>query len=237
MHTVAAIELALQQREWTGKGMAVEIAQCETLDSLLAPEQIAVQLGAPVPGRRGNKHEWMAPHDAYRGPGKDNWITLAVSSDEEFAALARVLGRNDLATDARFQTTDARKANEGELDAEIAGAVADQEVKALERSLQAAGVRACRVVKPYDLPDDAGLQHLGFFQELNREASGTHLFKTWPFRFVDIDTAHKRPAPLLGEHNHDVLGGLLNLTSEEIAELERDRIIGREPTGLAKQNY
>ena len=42
------------------------VVQCEILDSILGPEAIAVQLGAPVPGRRGNQHEWMAPHNAYR---------------------------------------------------------------------------------------------------------------------------------------------------------------------------
>ncbi len=45
LHAVAAIELALRYREETGKGTEVEVPQCETLDSLFAPEQIAVQHG------------------------------------------------------------------------------------------------------------------------------------------------------------------------------------------------
>jgi crotonobetainyl-CoA:carnitine CoA-transferase CaiB-like acyl-CoA transferase len=237
MHTVAAIELALQQRERTGRGTSVEIAQCETLDSLLAPEAIAVQFGAPVPGRRGNKHEWMAPHDAYRVAGKDAWLTLAVSSDEEFAALARVLGRPDLGQDARFAAVAARKENELALDEVITSAVANRDALELEQALQSAGVKACRVIKSYDLADDRGLEHIGFFQQLTREASGTHLFKTWPFRFDDIEASHKRPAPLLGAHNDDVLRGILGLSDAEIGRLEREQVIGREPLGLAKQNY
>ncbi|MDP3766395.1 MAG: CoA transferase, partial [Dehalococcoidia bacterium] len=71
MHVVAAVELALQHREETGRGTEVEVPQCEVLDSMFAPEQIAVQHGAPLPSRRGNKHEWMAPHEAYRVAGKD----------------------------------------------------------------------------------------------------------------------------------------------------------------------
>ena len=98
-------------------------------------------------------------------------------------------------------------------------------------------MKACRVINSYDLTDDAGLQQISFFQELTRDASGTHLFKTWPFRFDDIDASHKRPAPLLGEHNDDVLRGLLGLSGDEIERLERDHVIGREPIGLLKQNY
>ena len=231
MHVVAAIELALQQREATGKGLEIEIPQCETLDSLYAPEQIAVQLGAPVPSRRGNKHEWMAPHEAYRVAGEDQWITIAVASDEEFAALASGLGQPAWATDSRYATVPARKENEAALDAAVAEAVKDKDGKELERALQGAGVMACRVVEPYSLPEDEGLKHIEFFQRLEREVIGTHDYKTWPFRFSSIDSSHKRQPPLLGEHNAEVLGAL-GLSTEEIAKLEQDQVIGSEPLGL-----
>jgi crotonobetainyl-CoA:carnitine CoA-transferase CaiB-like acyl-CoA transferase len=236
MHTVAALTLALRQREQTGRGLAVEVTQCEVLDSILAPEAIAVQLGAPVPGRRGNKHAWMAPHNAYRVAGRDAWLTIAVSSDEEFAALGNVLGQPDLARDVRFAIAAARKENEVALDETIAQLVLDRDGGELERELQAAGVHACRVIKAYELDGDPGLQLQGFFQSVSRETTGTHVFKTWPFRFSDIDTAHKRPPPLLGEHNDELLRGLLGLSAEEIAQLASRHVIGREPTALAGQN-
>lgn len=233
LHTVVAVEMALRQRELTGRGTEVEIPQCEVLDSLFAPEHIAIQHGAPVPTRRGNRHEWMAPHNAYRVAGADQWITIAVASDGEFAALAGVLGLPALVQDSRFATAAARKANEEALDAVIAAAVRDRNVVALERDLQAAGVKACRVSKPFDLPEDEGLQHIGFFQRLTRPVTGTHPYKTWPFRFSSIDASHKRPAPLLGEHNREVLTGLLGLSAEELAHLEEEQVIGDTPIGFA----
>jgi crotonobetainyl-CoA:carnitine CoA-transferase CaiB-like acyl-CoA transferase len=234
MHTVAAIDLALRRRDETGRGLSVEIAQCETLDSLLAPEQIAVQLGAPVPGRRGNKHERMAPHDAYRTAGKDSWITVAVASDEEYRVLAQVLA---LEADTRFDTMAGRKQHEEDLDGLLSAALVELDGVEIERELQHAGVAACRVVKPYDLPDDSGLQHLRFFQELTRETMGPQLYKTWPFRLEEVDASHKRPPPRLGEHNAAVLTELLGLSADEIDELEREQVIGNTPLGLGKQNY
>jgi crotonobetainyl-CoA:carnitine CoA-transferase CaiB-like acyl-CoA transferase len=44
---------------------------------------------------------------------------------------------------------------------------------------------------------------------------------------------HTQPAPLLGQHNHDLLIGL-GLTKSEIAELEADGIIGHTPAMHAK---
>ena len=39
----------------------------------------------------------------------------------------------------------------------------------------------------------------------------------------------RTPAPAFGEHNAYVFGDLLGLTAEEIAALEREEVIGREP--------
>ena len=232
IHTMFALELALRRREQTGRGMAVQVPQCEVLDSLLAPEQIAVQHGAPSPVRRANQHEWMAPHNAYRVAGDDEWITIAVASDGEFAALARTIGRPELSRDGRFATVDARKANEPVLDRELASAVRDRDPGALERELQAVGVMGCRITKPHRLTEDEGLQHFGFFQTITREVSGTHQYKTFPFRFSGFELRHSRPAPLLGEHNHEILSTLLGLDGEEIARLEAERVIGDVPVGL-----
>lgn len=233
LHTVAAIELALHHREQTGKGTEVEVPQCEILDSVFAPEQIAVQHDAPVPSRRANKHDWMAPHNAYRVAEADQWIAIAVASNEEFAALAKALSKPELAKDSRFATVAARKENEPGLDAAISDAVKDQDQVALERALQVAGVKACRVVKAFALPEDEGMEHIGFFQPLSRKVTGTHLFKTWPFRFSSIDASHRRPPPLLGEHNGEVLRDLLGLTGAEIAKLEEQQVIGTAPLGVA----
>jgi crotonobetainyl-CoA:carnitine CoA-transferase CaiB-like acyl-CoA transferase len=228
MHVVAAIELALLQREATGRGTEVEIPQCEVLESLFAPEQIAVQLGAPEPSRRGNRHEWMAPHGAFCVAGNDEWITIAIASDEEYATLAKALG---LTQDARFATAASRKQHEDALEATIAGAVSERDGLELERTLQAAGVQACRVVKGYRLTEDPALEHIGLFERLGREVSGEHPYKRWPFRFSGIDTTHKRPPPLLGEHNEAVLSELLGLSEKELTRLREARVIGSEPLG------
>lgn len=233
LHTVAAIELALQLRERTGRGVEVEVPQCETLDSMFAPEHIAVQHGAPPPVRCGNQHVWMTPHDAYRVAGSDQWVSIAVSSDAEFAALARVLGQPALTSDPRFATVDARKQNEAAIDEIIAKLLVDRDGADLERNLQAAGVMACRMNKSYLLPEDGNLKHTDFFQEMTRAMTGAYLQKTWPFRFSSMDTSHGLPAPTMGEHTAEVLMELCSVNDEEIDRLKEQKIIGSAPLPFA----
>lgn len=232
VHAVMAVELALLRREQTGKGAIVEVPQSETLESLWAPEHIAVQHGAPVPTRRANKHEWMAPHNVYRVAGDDNWLSIAVSSDAEFTALVTALGLAGLAADQRFASVSARKANEAALDEQLASVLKDRDGQEMERLLQGQHVKACRVVKPPELTEDANLAHLGFFMELTRPITGTHRFKLWPFRFSGIETSHHRPPPLLGQHTRDVLSATLGLSDQALDDLEAAHVIGTVPIGF-----
>ena len=230
LHAVAATLLALRTRDATGHGSAVEAPQCETLDSLFAPEHIAVQMGAPVPSQRGNRHEWMAPHNCYPVAGEDRWLSIAVANDAEFQSLCAVLNL-PLCADPRFSTMAGRKTHELELDGLLAEALAGRDGHLLEKQLQAAGVMACRVAKGWELPDDPDLASFDFFQPVSRKLTGTHPYKTWPFRFAGLDTSHRRPAPFLGEHNEEVLGDLLGLSLDQIAGLAESGVIGARPLG------
>ena len=70
----------------------------------------------------------------------------------------------------------------------------------------------------------------GFFEEVEHPVNGRAKFSTVPMRFSGgPGLFHTHPAPLLGQHNHELLAGL-GLTVSEIADLEADGIIGRTPT-------
>ena len=73
--------------------------------------------------------------------------------------------------------------------------------------------------------------HLDFFQKLDRELTGTHPFKTFPFRFSTFDLRHRMPPPLLGQHNHEVLTEL-GVDDATIRALEEQQEIGIEPLGF-----
>ena len=55
---------------------------------------------------------------------------------------------------------------------------------------------------------------------------------SFPFRWNGDFLPFDRPAPTLGEHNHEVLSGILGLSDDEIAQLEADKVIGTRPAWL-----
>lgn len=89
-----------------------------------------------------------------------------------------------------------------------------------------AGVAVGKVMQPHHQPDLPPLEFRGFFEELAHPVIGTSRYSTLPMKFSNSpDRLHARPAPLLGEHNDELLREL-GLSSAEIDTLEADGVIG-----------
>ncbi|MDY0067248.1 MAG: CoA transferase, partial [Steroidobacteraceae bacterium] len=90
---VYAVLLALEERERTGRGQHIDMSQVESLAFLLGPEIIDYQLSGKLQPRMGNHHPVFSPHNAYPCRGEDEWVSISVESEEQWAALAAVIGR------------------------------------------------------------------------------------------------------------------------------------------------
>ncbi|HZQ35377.1 MAG TPA: CoA transferase, partial [Dehalococcoidia bacterium] len=97
-----AVMAALLYRRRTGRGQFVDLSQRESLTTLLGEYVVGYSMTSRVPGPQGNGHPAWAPHGVFRCDGQDQWVAIAVRNDAEFAALCRVIGREDLAADPRF---------------------------------------------------------------------------------------------------------------------------------------
>jgi crotonobetainyl-CoA:carnitine CoA-transferase CaiB-like acyl-CoA transferase len=229
LHGVFALMVALRERERTGRGQLIELAQVESLIPFVIDAMLEYQFTGKVPPPRGNRHREHAPHGIYRCAGDDNWIALACESDEQFRNLTRVLGLVRLMDDPRFTTTSARKRNEDALDAELSRAVATLSLDDCVARLRDAGVLAAPVNSAPAVMADPQIQSRDYFVAIDRAVVGTHLYPGAVARIPDTPLRADAPAPLLGEHNRQVLGGLLGMTEDEVAALERDGVIGSSP--------
>ena len=220
-----SIVAALHHRDRTGEGQFIDYSQCEGVSSILGEVLLEYEMTGKIPERAGNAHRSSAPHSVYRCWGIDRWLAIEVHSDEEFAFLASTMGLSELTEDPRFATAAARKRNEAELDRIIGGWTRERDRDWLARELLAAGVAAAPSRDARDLYADSHLRARGAFANVEHPEWGDLELVGPPFRIEGRDLSPRR-APLLGEHTDAILGGLLGLSAEELADHRRRGVIG-----------
>jgi crotonobetainyl-CoA:carnitine CoA-transferase CaiB-like acyl-CoA transferase len=83
------------------------------------------------------------------------------------------------------------------------------------------------VVHPSEQLGFGQLHARGFFEEVLHPITGSSTHVTYPFRLPGASgPVHRRTAPTLGEHNAEILGGLLGLSEDQVTALEVRGVIG-----------
>ncbi len=139
--------------------------------------------------------------------------------------MAEVIGRPELAGDARFATIAARKQNQAELDGMIEAWTRQRDRDWVVAEFCRAGVAAAPSRNAADLYADPHLRERGAFVTVDHPELGELELVGLPWKMSDLESP-VRHAPLLGEDNDYVLGELLGLSPVEMAGLrERDIIL------------
>jgi crotonobetainyl-CoA:carnitine CoA-transferase CaiB-like acyl-CoA transferase len=227
LHAVVALFAALEHRRRTGRGQQVEVPLVEPGLNLAAEQVIEYSAYGVLLGSEGNRGPDAAPQGVYAGRGGEP-IAIAVADDAQWRALAEVVPEAAL---ARFSD---RRAQHDEIDAALAGALADREVAALEEQLAAAGVPAQQLANAHFVMPHPQLAHRGYYQSLEHPHTGRARYPGLPFVGL-ADGRPRRPPPTLGQHNREVLAGELGIASSELARWEREGIIGTRPAWMAAE--
>ena len=160
LFAAVGILAALRHRERTGEGQHVEVALLSCLLAALVNQGSAYTLTGAVAGRMGNAHPSIAPYELLHCAAGST-IALAVGTDEQFAALARVLGADALASDPRFAANPERVANREQLREALEALLASRPAAQWVAALSAARVPAGEVndiAQAYALAEQLGLQ-------------------------------------------------------------------------------
>ncbi len=214
-----AIVAALNRRRKTGRGQHIDVAQYETALQFISPLLMDYTVNGRLPRRMGNRCSSAAPHNAYPCRGEDRWCFIAVSSDEEWQSLCRVMGNPGWAADDKFSTFLGRKQDEDKLDREIAAWTSNFEAQDLMEKLQSASVPAGVVQTAEDIFNDPQLRHRRYFWELEHPDIGLHSYDTAPFKLSKTPRELKMPAPIMGQHTEYVCTRLLGLPDKDFIQL------------------
>lgn len=228
LNAAAALMLGFMHQKNTGEGQHIDLSAVEALLPMVAPsiiEQSATGASGP---RIGNRHPVYVPNGCFPCIGEDQWITLAVRSDDEWRSLCRVMRRPDLAAEPGLATAEGRRAEEDKIGVAIRHWTTTVRPDLAMVTLQAAGIPAGVARLPMDLPGDPHLIKVGHWQSVDRPFMGPHLLPSVAYREggAELPYAIERLAPTLGQHNDEVLRDVLGLSDREIAQLRDDGVIG-----------
>jgi crotonobetainyl-CoA:carnitine CoA-transferase CaiB-like acyl-CoA transferase len=224
----AAVVSALIDLRRSGRGQYIDVSQIETGVYGLSEMIVRYSANAEVMSRLANRCEYAAPHGIYPALGEagaEAWIAIAVFDDAQWQALLAVMGdAGARVRDARFATAEGRMEHVEELEAALAEWTALQPPRELMERLQAAGVEAGVVQGMADLLEDPQLAERSHFLPIDHEPLGGLLFERSGFRLSETPGRLDRPGPRLGEHQQEVLGGILGMSAGEMEDLERREI-------------
>ncbi|MBM3140553.1 MAG: CoA transferase [Chloroflexi bacterium] len=228
------IGLGLERRAQTGQGQVIDLSQLEAAAAHLGEYLLDRQLSGEAVPRLANDHAWMAPHGCFAARDPDTWVTVAVDGDERFAALCRAIGRDELAADPRYASAAGRLQHRALLDDAVGRWVRERNRFEAEARLLAAGVPAAAVLRgDVDHVELEALYARGALERVDLRGHGRFPYPRAPWGFTRTEPLPLAPAPLLGEHNAEVLGGLLGLSADELRRLEQEQVIGARPLETA----
>src|SRR4029450_7017205 len=222
---------ALHKRSRTGAGCLLQVAMQDAMLHYMRVPFSRTQLSGKAVMRDGTSRSTpggLTPNALYPckpgGPNDYVYVFCSRANPEHWQRLLKVIGREELSGDERYDTQGARSQRGAEVD-EIVAAWTRQHTK--EEAMQlfgAAGVPAGAVFDTLELLNDPSFEERAIMQTVDHPTTGKVKVPSWPVRF-DGAPPKVSPSPLLGQHVDDVLGSWLGMGPKELAALRQEGIV------------
>ncbi len=215
------VMLALWQREMRGIGAWIDAS---IQASMALHEHVAFNYSAEgrVMKRAGSQHQHNAPANLFQC--KNGWIALFVTQNH-WPILLKVWEDHDPALDdPKWINSNLRRQNADDINAQVTSFTSRFLKEDLAELMQKNGIPGLPVNSPADFIKDSHIQAREFFGIVKHPVLGTFAQPGCPF-MVDGKRDAPSPAPLLGQHNHEVFCGELDLSASELAVLAAEGVI------------
>ncbi len=238
MHACTAILAAVYNRIMTGKGQNIDISMVDCLFSLHENAVpwffISDAAGNPVRmPRTGQKSPANAPYGIYNA--KNGCIAIASLTANRWPQLIELMGPEYawLKEDPRLQDPASRISMENAplIHEALESWVQSQDsVEETERKLEDAGIPCSRVKDLIELAtEDPHMEAREMRPERYQPFIGNMKMYGSPLKFSETPSTIRGYAPLLGEHNQEILSTFLNYSDREIESLYQEDVLYHAP--------
>jgi crotonobetainyl-CoA:carnitine CoA-transferase CaiB-like acyl-CoA transferase len=207
LYCAVAVVSALVGRQRTGLGRRIDVSLFESALSLAVWESAELFATGRIPERTGSAHRLTAPYQALRTG--DGWITVGANTPALWVLLCRTIGREDLLDDERFVDNDARMRHRLALQHELERTLVDADTVTWVERFDAAGFPAGPINDYGQVLADPHTLARGMLQEFEHPVEGTVRSIGSALGHSGAEAGVRRPPPLLGQHNVEVLGEVL----------------------------
>lgn len=227
MNAVFATLCALELRETGAGGQLVEVPLIEAGLHIAAEQIIEYSAYGKLVQRHANRGCDAVPQGVFEC-SDGGMIALSIETDAQWQVLVDTADDSALA-DLRHTDMAGRREHEDMIEQALAGWTRSFEAEQLATRLAEAGVPAALLRNVRELQRHPQLAARRFFTRFNHAVVGDIDYPNFPFRIDGKYLRVQRPAPLLGEHNREILTDLLGLDDDGIKTLERAEVIGDRP--------
>lgn len=213
---------ALHHAVATGEGQYVDVAMYDGVLALC--ERIVYQYSyiGEVPGRQGNTHPLLCPFDVF--VAADGFVTIAAPADNHWRRFCELIGRPELADDARYKNNNVR-VEHGEDVRRIVTEWTQARTKAQIVAALGGEVPVAPVNDIEDIVADPHTKARGMLVEVEQPGLERPVtIAGSAIKLTETPSAVRRRAPLIGEHTDDVLSSV-GLTGEEIVALREAGVV------------
>jgi CoA:oxalate CoA-transferase len=213
---------ALHNRHKTGKGQMVDVAMLDCMVAILENAVARFTATEVDPEPIGNRHPSIAPFTSLKT--SDGFINVACGNDLLWKKFTEVIGLEAIGKDERFATNALRCENFDELLAIVSEPVSNNSTDFWLEKLREAKVPAGPINKISQVLSDPQVLARKMLVELMHPVAGKIKVPGTPIKFSDTESEIKKPAPVLGQDNEDILAGI-GYSAKDIEQLRNDSVI------------
>jgi CoA:oxalate CoA-transferase len=222
LNAAFAIMAALYHRQNTGEGQFIDVALLDSIMPLMGWVVANLMIGGQHPVMMGNDNFTAAPSGTFKT--RDGYINIAANKQEQWEAVADVLGVPELKTDPRFQERDARKNNRKELTPLLEAKLTERETTYWVDTLNAHDVPSGEILTLDQALTQKQVQHRNTFKPVRVGGIGEVKLFNMTAKFEKTPGMVESPPPRLGEQTDEVLKSI-GYAVEEVKILKEKKVV------------